>query len=263
MGIFLARADGLWLQEGAWVRADCPLVGLRHAAVSGGHIAAISRETSEMWLDGRILPCPRDVEALALWQGHALVLSSDTDCLSVADAEGWLVTARIGVYPQDMCILGDEVLVCGGADGLLHRLTLPELQPVRTYAVPGLALRIHARGEVAHTLCTVEDEGLHTTLCRVHLADGRCETLAELPGIPGAVHADETGLWAATSDGLYRLGAGGVEFTVDGFGLVRHIDQQDGAALVTDDVIGLCAVVGPDGGVAVVDRGEVGQAGYC
>ena len=77
---------------------------------------------------GRAFPCDREIVAARPWQGHALLLSADTDCLSLWDADGLIRTARVGVYPQDMALSAEAAWVCGGADGKLHVLTLPTLR---------------------------------------------------------------------------------------------------------------------------------------
>ncbi len=265
MGMFFARGDGLWTLEDAWERVDCPLASVHFAAMAGGHVAAIDDDAHLLWLDGLLLPCDRDVEALKLWHGHALVLSSNTDCLSVADRDGWLVTARVGMYPQDMCILGSDVLACGGADGLVHRLTLPELLPVGAYAVPGMAQRICTHGGLAHVLCTIENDGLCTRYCRITLKNGRCEPCATFPGLPGAVGTDGSeGLWIAVSDALHHLPTASEEpdLLLDGFGLIRHIDTQDGVTLVTDPVTDTCMLITDRPDVLPICEGDVSQAGF-
>ena len=58
---------------------------------------AMGMQDSGWWIDHRThmlhhgthcFPCDREIEAMAVWRGHALLLSSDTDCLSLWDEEG-------------------------------------------------------------------------------------------------------------------------------------------------------------------------------
>lgn len=241
MGMLLACRNGLMSWMGGWRTIACPLCHPSLAACIGAAPAAVDNRAHLLWHADTLIPCPHDVEALQLWQNYALVLSSNTDCLSIASADGWLFTARAGMYPQDMCLSGDDALVCGGADGLIHRLALPELLPVRTYAVPGMPQRIHAAGGTACILCTMGDEALFTRLCRLSLATGSVLPLADLPGIPGAVTPDgEGGIWAATSEGLYHLADANPRTAspLCGFGLIRQLHLIPEGLLITDPLEG-------------------------
>lgn len=265
MGMLLACGDGLLTWDGAWRTLPCPLIHPSHIACADGLIAAVDNDAHLLWYSGILLPCAREIEALCLWQGYALVLSGDTDCLSIADPDGWLVAARTGMYPQDMCLLPDEVLICGGADGLIHRLTLPGLYSVCTYPLPGMPMRIHASENAAHVLCTAGDDELHTLLCRIDLASGECGEIARLPGIPGAIRSDGSGgVWAAATEQLYHIPKGACEpdAVIDGFGLIRHIDMLGNNLMVSDPIEGLCAWIKQERRpqIVVLRHGEVGQA---
>ncbi|MBQ7851105.1 MAG: hypothetical protein IJ343_15375 [Clostridia bacterium] len=264
MEMLLACRDGLLLHDGMWKRTDCPLRTPGLIAHSGDTLAVVDNAAHLLW-HGQALPCPRDVEALALWQGYALILSSDTDSLSIADRDNWLVTARVGVCPQDMCLLQDSVLVCGGADGHVHRLSLPDLCLLQSYTVPGMAQRISAGDDEAHVLSALGDEEPYTLLGRLELQDGAYTQVTRLPGIPGAVHADRTGdVWAAAAERLYHFPAASTQADAAfrGFGLIRHIDVQGNTALLTDPVAGLCVSVTrpPKPAIRVLWRGDVEQA---
>lgn len=264
MEILLACRDGLLLHDGMWKRTDCPLREPGLIAQSGDSLAVVDNAAHLLW-HGQALPCPRDVEALALWQGYTLILSSDTDSLSIADRDNWLVTARVGICPQDMCLLEDSVLVCGGADGHVHRLSLPDLCLLQSYPVPGMAQRISAGDDAAHVLSAAGDEDMHTLLGRLDLRNGTYTEVARLPGIPGAVRGDGNGgLWAAATDRLCHFPAASTQpdAAFRGFGLIRHIDVQGNAALLTDPVAGLCVSVTrpPKPAIHVLWRGDVEQA---
>jgi len=93
-----------------------------------------------------------------------------------------------------------------GADGSVRLLTLNDLQTVKIAHVPGNAQRIDASCGWLHVLCLMEDDGLKSLLCRVPLRGERYEPVTTLPGIPGALRADDAGgLWVAASEMLYHF----------------------------------------------------------
>ncbi len=235
MGLLL-DGDGLWTRQGGWVPADFPLFHANLAA-DGGR-TAVDNAAHLVYHAGRVFPCDRDIEALALWQGHALLLSSDTDCLSLWDGEGAVRTARVGVYPQDMAVRGDTVWVCGGADGRVHGLALPELHSLVSYPLPGMPERIAFRGETAYILSLLAEEDVRTALFFLDLQNGHCRERARWPGLPGALAADD-GLWVGVSEQVLHLTREGeTDLRVEGFGLPRRICVQGELALVTDPVAG-------------------------
>lgn len=227
----------------------------------------------DLWVDnaahllhhgGRVFPCDRDIEALASWKGHALLLSSDTDCLSLWDSEGLVRTARVGVYPQDMAVQDDTVYICGGADGKLHLIALPELHPLTDYVLPGMPERISIQGESAYLLTLLAEHEVQTVLLRLELPTGIYQELARFPGLPGALCATEYGLWVAVSEMLMHLSpdAAQVHTVIEGFSLIRRLDTQGNAVLATDPLEGLCARItkAPRPSVEVLYRGDVGMA---
>lgn len=263
MRILLACREGLLLHDGFWRQLDCPLASPDLVAHSDGAVTAADNAAHLLW-HSRLLPCDRDIEALLLWQHYALALSSDTDCLSIADPDGWLVTARVGIYPQDMCLSGSSVLVCGGADGQVHHLSLPELHILRTFHVPGVAMRIHANGDAAHVLCSAGDEHMYTLLGRIDLATGAYAEIARLPGLPGAVQADAAGVWAAVTERLYHFPTGETQpdILLDGFGLIRHLERCSDGLLITDPLEDMVAQLtfGAGAQLRPLYRSTIGQA---
>lgn len=263
MAMLLGCAQGLLLMAQGWQKADCPLQRVDFVAQENGRIAAADASAGLLYHGGRTLSCSRSTEALALWQGHALLLSSDTDCLTLYSPGGdALITARVGVYPQDMFLQENTVCVCGGADGYVHLLSLPEMVVQRSWPVPGMPQRIAAAGTSLHILCLAEDAGVHCTLVHLDARTGRCVTAGSWPGLPGAIAAEADGtLWLAASEQLLCIppGASAPQTVYEGFGLIRHIDVQRGSALVTDPLEELCAVCSRSGAV-VVYRGDAGQA---
>lgn len=277
MAIVLGCAEGLMMLDGAWQAAACPLERVTNIALERGQLAALDDGAHQLWLGGRVIPAETGVEAMALWQGHCLTLSGDTDCLTLlrADTGEPLLTTPAGVYPQDMCVIPGMglVAVCGGADGTVRLLTLPDLRPVKTAHVPGNAQRIDASCGWLHVLCLTEDDGLKSLLCRVpirgdrHGRSDRYDPVATLPGLPGAIHADRMGgLWTAASERLYHFPKNSrvPDRTLSGFGLIRHIDCWGRWVLATDPVMGLCTLIDASGrqGVRVVYEGDVGEARF-
>jgi len=185
-------------------------------------------------------PCDRDVEAMAVWAGHALLLSSDTDCLSLWDSEGLIRTARVGVYAQDMGIWGDHAVVCGGADGQVHLLSLPELAPLWVVPCPGMPERVALRNNVAYILSLIPEPTVHTALLTLDLTCPKSHEVASFPGIPGAIATDETGLWIAVSEQLLHLPDDAVtpDVTISGFGLIRNIQPIHEGFLLADSLEG-------------------------
>ena len=271
MAILLGCGEGLIMLERDWREADCPLGSVTNIALESGRVAALDNESHQLWLGGQVLRADTGIEAMQLWQGHCLTLSGDTDCLTLTDAATgeMLLTTPAGVYPQDMCVIPGMgmVAVCGGADGTVRLLTLPDLRPVKTAHVPGNAQRIDASCGWLHVLCLTEDDGLKCLLCRVPIYGDRYDPVATLPGLPGAIHADRAGgLWTAASERLYHFPRDSrvPDWSLPGFGLIRHIDCWGQWALVTDPVMGLCALIDGTGRqpARVLYEGDVGQGRF-
>lgn len=165
----------------------------------------VDNVTHTLHLRGQAFPCDRDVEAALPWKDHALLLSSDTDCLSLWDCEGLIRLTRVGVYPQDMAIHEDIAVICGGADGQIHLLTLPELLPLAEYPVPGMPERICIHEDSAYLLTLLTEPEVHTELLMLSLSSGDWASMQRFGGIPEAIAADQAGLWIAVSEGAFRL----------------------------------------------------------
>lgn len=202
-------------------------------------------QLSDVWVDEgthllhfgkRVFPCDRDVEAIRLWNGHALLLSSDTDCLSLWDEEGLIRTARVGVYPQDMAVQADMACICGGADGKLHLLTLPDLQAEAEIPLPGMPERICLHADTAHVLTLLTDPDVQTLLLDVNLTTGRQQTAGRYSGLPGAITMDESGLWVGVSELVMHLpfGTDAPDVVIEGIGLARQIEVGADGIIITD-----------------------------
>lgn len=187
-------------------------------------------------LGNRAFPCDRDVEAVLPWRDQALLLSSDTDCLSLWDADGLLRLTRVGVYPQDMALDGDVACICGGADGRLHALSLPGLCEVSDFPLPGMPERIALHSGFAYVLSLLTDPTVETSLLRVDPANGCWQELTRYAGLPGALLADDAGLWVAVSGQVQRLRWPALQpdHVIDGFGLVRWILPQPAGVIAAD-----------------------------
>ncbi|MBQ3158031.1 MAG: hypothetical protein IJB81_14135 [Clostridia bacterium] len=187
---------------------------------------------------GRVFACDRDIEALAQWQDCVLLLSSDTDCLSLWDRDGLIRTARTGVYPQDMAVTGDMVCVCGGADSMLHLLSLPALQTLASHRLPGMPERVALQSGSAYVLTLLAEEAVCTALLRLDLLTGEAKALMQLPGLPGAITAADDGLWLGVSEQVLHLPYDHAEpdILIDGFGLARLIEVEPEGVIVTDEL---------------------------
>lgn len=259
-------ADGLMAHRGAWQRLSCPLPSPCLLAAQDGAVAIADNTQRLVWLRDALFPVASGVEALLLWQGKPLVLSGDADSLTLFSPAGTpLFLAPAGVYPQDMCLMpGGIVAVCGGAEGTVFLLRLPEMTVECRIRVPGSAQRMTWHGGFLYVLCAVEEEGLRCLLGRIHPRTGRYEALAVLPGLPGAIHTDGANrLWVAASEALYcfRPGERSPRQTLGGFGLIRHMASRDHQLLLSDPVLGaLMLLESPFHRPQTLLTGDVGQA---
>ena len=158
-----------------------------------------------LYFGGRAFPCDREVVAAHPWKGHAMLLSADTDCLSLWDMDGLVRLTRVGVYPQDLAVTEDTAVVCGGADGRLHLLNLPDLFEVAEYPAPGMPERLCLRENMAYVLSLIPEPEVHTMLVSMALLTGEWQEVRRFAGIPEAIAADKTGLRVVTSEGVFRL----------------------------------------------------------
>lgn len=268
MGMRLGCGAGLyeWQNEEAWtapMKVDCPLSQVDLLTANG---SAVDNAAHLLLHAGRIHPCDRDIEALQPWRGHALLLSSDTDCISLWDSEGLVRTTRVGVYPQDMALQGDTAVICGGADGKVHLIGLPELQVLAAHPLHGMPERISILGHTAYLLTLLTEREPQTALVKLELPTGTYQELARFSGIPGAICATEAGLWVAVSELLMHLSPDlcRTNTVIEGFSLIRRLDARGNAVLATDPLEDICALVtkSPQPSVEVLYRGDVGMAAF-
>lgn len=185
---------------------------------------------------GRAFPCDREIVAARPWKGHALLLSADTDCLSLWDADGLIRTARVGVYPQDMALSAEAAWVCGGADGKLHVLTLPTLREAADIPLPGMPERVCMHGADAWVLSLLGEPEVCTALLRTELETSGVQEITRFVGIPGALAADEKGLWVGVSELVVHLpwGMDVPDLIVEGIGLAEKIVVQPNGVMIED-----------------------------
>lgn len=198
----------------------------------------VDHAAHELHFNGRVFPCDRDIEASACWSGHALLLSSDTDCLSLWDESGLVRTLRVGVYPQDMAVADDHALVCGGCDGHLHIVSLPELQPVASLPLPGMPEKIALVDDRAYVMTLLTEPDVHTALLEVDPVFRQHWEIACFPGIPGALAAGHEGLWVAVSEQLlhFPFGSAAPDIQINGFGLISRISLQPDGLFLWDSL---------------------------
>lgn len=263
MGVLLGNGEGLMVWQSGWMCQPCPLSRVDLVAADGNRVTAVNNSAHELWHAGQVLTCDRDIEVLRLWKEYALLLSSGTDCLSAASSEGWCVTAKAGLYPQDLWIEDDLALVCGGLDGRLKLLSLPELYLLEEYPVPGLPERVCVYDGAVYLLSFLPEEPVETALLRLELQRRVCEEIVRLSGLPGAICPGDRGIWAAVGNELYHypLGMPVADVCFEGFGMIRHMNVQGENVLVTDPLAGICAmaVQGKEPTLHVLYRGDVGQ----
>lgn len=246
-------------REGGWHRVASPLPCPGMLAGGGGQWAVLDHAAHAAWVNGRVISVDSGVETMALWQKTLLVLSGDTDCLTMFSADDGQrqLTIPAGVYPQDMCLLpgGRSMAVCGGADGMVRVIRLPELWEEQAVALPGNVQRVACLRGMLYVLCAMEEDGV---CCRLYRIRGNAwQRIAQWPGLPGAIHTDGLGnLWVAASEMLACFTHGEYKRIPGDFGLIRHMDSRGGMLLASDPVMGVLWQV-KDGRARVVCEGGV------
>ena len=189
-----------------------------------------------LYFGRRGFPCDREIVAAHPWKGHALLLSADTDCLSLWDADGLIRTARVGVYPQDMALSADTAWVCGGADGKLHILTLPTLREAIDIVLPGMPERVCLHNDTAWVLSLLAEPEVCTVLFQTNPQKPEVQEITRFAGIPGALEADENGLWVGVSELVVHLpwGTDVPNVIVEGIGLAKKIVVEPNGVMIED-----------------------------
>lgn len=261
-------ADGLLEYTDQWRPIFCPLPSPQLiASGSAGRCAVIDNTQQLLWLGDQLFPVDPGVEKLLMWRDHPLVLSGETNALTLLDpATGTpLFLAPAGIYPQDMCFLSERTIaVGGGEDAMVHILRLPELSCEKSLVMSGAVQRIVCHNQWLYVLCEVIGE-LRCLLYRVHPASMRYELLLELPGPSGALHYGHQGIWVAAGEYLCQLRSEDHHLLQQrrGFGWIRFIAGWQGALLLSDAAQGiLYRLAAPGRFPELLLKGEVGQAAH-
>lgn len=267
MRIMLACGEeGLLEYRDKWRRLPCPLRCPTQLALRPGGLAAADAPHRLLWTGQAVHAIDSGLEALALWQRSALTLSGDTDSLTLTDLSSGTpqLLSPAGIYPQDLCFAGSSTLaVCGGMDGAVRLMSLPELQITHEFAMPGAPQRIACTGRRLAVLCLMGEDASRTSLCEINLTDGRVHQRCSLSGLPGALCADQRGgLWVGVSERLVHFAPGenAPDLLLPGFGLPRHLVRMGSHVLVTDPLLGVCAAADQAGHVRTLYAGDVRQA---
>ena len=269
MRIMLAcGAEGLLEYRGAWRRLSCPLPCPTLLCPRSGTPIIVDESRHLLWTGAAVTPVDSGLEALLLWQNRALTLSGDTDCLTMLDlatGQPQMLTPA-GVYPQDLCFVGANlVAVCGGADGMVRLIRLSDLQTVHEFQLSGTTQRVTYSGQELTVLCLVGDDGMQCQMCRIPLPGGALQRVCTMPGLPGALCPDgRGGVWMAVSERLahFTRGESAPDVLLPDFGLIRHMSRLGGSVLTSDPVLGQCALVSANGRKQVLYEGDVQQAAF-
>lgn len=268
MGIWLASAGGLLAWRGEWVTAQTALHQPTVVDVHAGRIALYESASRLCSVNDFCFSAPPGVEQIRQVGSDLLLLSSETNCLTRFDRRGHpLVTASVGIDPQDFCLLDGYAAVCGHLDGCIHLLRLPDLDSAAVIRMPGQPLRITASGRALTVLTLLQAEPAQTLLCRIAPFESAYAPVAMLGGWPGAVAVDSAGgIWAATEGALVHFPVHSVvpDATYHDFGLIRSMHAANGLLVGTDSVSGCCFWGQDDGqhGLQTHYRGDVFQCAF-
>lgn len=269
VGIWLASAGGLLAWRGEWVTAQTALHQPTVVDVHAGRIALYESASRLCSVNDFCFSAPPGVEQIRQVRNDLLLLSSETNCLTRFDRRGHpLVTASVGIDPQDFCLLDGYAAVCGHLDGCIHLLRLPDLDSVAVIRMPGQPLRITASGRALTVLTLLQAEPAQTLLCRIAPFESAYAPVAMLGGWPGAVAVDSAGgIWAATEGALVHFPVHSVvpDATYHDFGLIRSMHAANGLLVGTDSVSGCCFWGDDDGqhGLQTHYRGDVFQCAFA
>ena len=247
MEIYLASAAGLLSWCGEWRKTPTPLAHPNLLAPCGTELALADSHSRQLYRQGRISVLPPGVEVLRYWRNQLLTLSSETNCLTLYDAHDYpLVTSPTGIRPCDCAVVGRQAVVCGCEDGCLHVFSLPDLQEIAAYPVPGCPMRIAADGGMLTCLSLLCPDPPQTLLFRLGLPSGDFAPVALLPGWCGTVTiADDRTIWAGVGEQLLHFPLDSVvpDVRMDGFGLITSLSCQQSQLLIGDPWAGRCLLM--------------------
>lgn len=262
-------AEGLLEYRSAWRRLSCPLPCPTLLTPRSGAPVVVDESRHLLWTGDAVTPVDSGLEALMLWQNRALTLSGDTDCLTLLDLSTGqpLLLTPAGMYPQDLCFVGGNlVAVCGGADGMVRLFRLSDLKTVHEFHLPGATQRVAYSGSDLTVLCLMGDDGMQCLMCRIPLPGGIPQHICTMPGLPGALCPDgRGGVWMAVSERLahFAHGEAAPDVLLSDFGLIRHMSRLGSSVLTSDPVLGQCALVSGAGRRQILYEGDVQQAVFA
>ena len=269
MEITLASAAGLLSWRGEWRKIPTPLAHPTLLTPCGTGVALADPVSRQLYRQGRIRALPTGVVALRCWRERLLMLSSETNCLTLCDAhDNPQVTSPAGIRPCDCCISGAFAVVCGGEDGCLHLFSLPELREVAAYPVPGCPMRVIAADGVLTCLSLMSPDPPQSLLFRFCPATEDFAPVALLPGLCGAIAATPTGsLWVGVGEQLLHFPLASVvpDVRLGGFGLITSLSCQDLQLLIGDSWAGRCLLMNacPPYALHPLYTGECGQCCFA
>lgn len=269
MEIYLTSAAGLLSWSGEWRKIPTPLAHPTLLTPCGAGVALSDSVSRQLYRNGRISALPPGVEVLCGWQNHLLTLSSETNCLTLYDAhDNPLVTSPAGIRPCGCTLCGSRAIVCGCEDGCLHIFSLPDLQEIGTYPVPGCPMQVVADGGLLTCLSLLNPDPPQTLLFRLDLTSGDFAPVALLPGWCGAVAiaADRT-IWAGVGEQLLHFPLNSVvpDVRLGGFGLICSLSCQQSQMLIGDPWTGRCLLMDafPPYALHTLYAGECGQCCFA
>lgn len=247
MEIILASAAGLLAWRGEWRKIPTPLAHPTLLTPCETELAVADSFSRQLYRQGRIRALPPGVVAIRSWRNQLLLLSSETNCLTLCDAhDNPQVTSPAGIRPSDCCVCGSFAVVCGGDDGCLHIFSLPDLREISAFPVPGCPMRVIASDGVLTGLSLLSPDPPQSLLFRFCPANADFAPVALLPGLCGALAmAADGSLWVAVGEQLLHFPLATVvpDVRLGGFGLITSLSCRQSQLLMSDSWAGRCLLM--------------------
>ena len=236
---------GIWIAMGAAGRrdpngqTDHPLTRVDTLG-AGGRLCVDNAQRLCAW-GTRTFPCAPDVTDAACWRGCPLLLSGESDSITLHAPDGMpLWTAPAGFAPRQLCLLpgGRCAAVACGLAGEVRLLRLPALTLLHACPVPGAACCLCWHQGALYAACVAGEGEIRGLLCRVPF-HAPAEVLAAVPGLPGALLSLPSGaLLLGATERIYRFEGQPLRLTTvqAGFGLPRRMLVIQERLLVADPV---------------------------
>lgn len=247
MEIILASAAGVLAWGGKWRKIPTPLAHPTLLTPCGTGLAVADSYRRQLYHQGRIRALPPGVVAIRCWRNQLLLLSNETNCLTRCDAhDNPQVTSPAGIRPCDCCVCGQFAFVCGNEDGCLHGFSLPDLQEITAFPVPGCPMRVIASDGVLTALSLMSPDPPQSLLFRFCPANADFAPVALLPGLCGALAmAADGSLWVGAGEQLLHFPLASVvpDVRIGGFGLITSLSHQHSQLLIGDSWDGCCLLM--------------------